>query len=75
MAAIIIGARGAEDKDVFTSTQWVDQGWAGLITSNSVLLFDFQMMKNPKLLRFKINVVFFIKGDALSTLLPVDPEL
>jgi len=33
------------------------------------------MMKNPKLLRFKINVVFFMIKDALSTLLPVYPEL
>lgn len=76
MAAIIIGARGAEDKDVLLAHSGVDQGWAGFrATSNLVHLFDFQMMKNPKLLRFKINVVFFMIKDALSTLLPVYPEL
>lgn len=76
MAAIIIGARGAEDKDVLLAHSGVDQGWAGFrATSNLVHLFDFKMMKNPKLLRFKINVVFFMIKDALSTLLPVYPEL
>ena len=76
MAAIIIGARGAEDKDVLLAHSGVDQGWAGFrATSNLVHLFDFQMMKSPKLLRFKINVVFFMIKDALSTLLPVYPEL
>ena len=77
MAAIIIGARGAEDKDVLLAHSGVDQGWAGFrATSNLVHLFDFQNDEEPKAseIQDKRGIFLMIK-DALSTLLPVYPEL
>lgn len=49
MAAIIIGARGAEDKDTLLAHSGVDQGWAGFrAPSNLPLLFRYQNPTAPK---------------------------
>ena len=43
MAAIIIGARGAEDKDVLLAhSKWTGAGQDSRATSNLVHLFDFK---------------------------------
>ena len=49
MAAIIIGARGKEDKEVLLAHSGVDQGWSGFRgTSNLVKLFDYKNNEAPK---------------------------
>lgn len=68
MAAIIIGARGAEDKDVLLAHSGVDQGWAGFrATSNLVHLFDFQNDEEPKASEIQDKRgIFYDKGRSID---------